>query len=157
MMPVAAFIAGRVIGRMPDLAPGASEMEDLVGAVIDELAQVGERFTLERADGQPMDEDYDEATAYHVAAIDAWDEINLEGVEPAEFVIRRWVLVAEDCRGLPHPPAPRARTVGAVAAVSDVGTGVMLCATEAEARGYGALYEPRELPDGGWLAVPKHP
>lgn len=95
------YIAGRVIARMPHVAPGLSEMEDLVGAVIDELAQCGERFTFERTDGQPINEDWDEATAYHVTSIDDWDEFSDSDLEPAEYVIRRWLCVAESARSLP--------------------------------------------------------
>jgi len=95
------YIAGRVIARMPDVAPGLVEMEDLVGAVIDELAKCGERFTFERTDGQPINEDWDEATAYHVTSIDAWDEFTDSDLEPAEYVIRRWLCVTEVTRNLP--------------------------------------------------------
>ena len=95
------YIAGRVIARMPDAAPGLSEMEDLVGAVIDELAKCGERFTFERVDGQPLREDWDEATAYHVSSFDDWDEFIESDLEPAEYVLRRWICVAESSRSLP--------------------------------------------------------
>lgn len=101
--PIASFIAGRVIGRMPDVAPGAAEMEDLVAAVIDELAQVAERFTFERVDGQPINEDWDEATAYHVESLHEWDAINVDDQEPTEYALRHWVLVAESTRTLPTP------------------------------------------------------
>lgn len=98
---ITAYIAGRVIGRMPDIAPAAGDLEDLVQTVIDELAECGERFTFERVDGQPINEDWDEATAYHVESLDAWDEFDMAGQEPAEYVTRRWVLVAEQTRTLP--------------------------------------------------------
>lgn len=102
MIDTAIYLAGRYSAEHPDAPLSVTEVEDLIRWVIDTLgATGGERFTFERADGQPINEDWDEATAYHIESLDEWDAIDVDSLEPAEYVTRRWVLVAERQRTLP--------------------------------------------------------
>lgn len=98
----AIYLSGRHAAERPDSPFSVTEVEDLIRWTLDTLgAHFGERFTFERADGQPINEDWDEATAYHVTSLDDWDEIDLAGHDPEVYVLRRWVLVAERERTLP--------------------------------------------------------
>jgi hypothetical protein len=103
MLDVGIYISGRIAGNWADCPIAPSEVEDLVHKVINELAEIGEFYVLERADGDLLDE---ESHRYTVESATDWESaqgLTVGEVDPVEFVIRRYVCVHETYRTFPEP------------------------------------------------------